>query len=48
VETANAIRQNVIDRVEAMVGLEVVEVNISVDDLYIDSDGDDTQDSRVE
>jgi uncharacterized alkaline shock family protein YloU len=48
VETANAIRQNVIDRIEAMVGLEVVEVNISVDDLYIDSDGDDAQDSRVE
>lgn len=47
-ETANAIRENVIDRVEAMTGLEVVEVNIAVDDLYIDSDGLDSQGSRVE
>jgi uncharacterized alkaline shock family protein YloU len=48
VETANAIRQNVISQIEAMTGLEVVEVNVSVDDLYIPSDGDDnSQDSRV-
>jgi uncharacterized alkaline shock family protein YloU len=47
VETASAIRQNVIDRIEGMTGLEVVEVNVSVDDLYIPSDGDDSQDSRV-
>jgi uncharacterized alkaline shock family protein YloU len=47
VETAEAIRQNVIDRIEGMTGLEVVEVNISVDDLYIESDGPD-QSSRVE
>ena len=48
VETADAIRQNVIERIEGMTGLEVVEVNVSVDDLYIPSDGDeDTQDSRV-
>jgi uncharacterized alkaline shock family protein YloU len=48
VETASAIRQNVIDRIEGMTGLEVVEVNVSVDDLYIPSDGDDSpEDSRV-
>jgi uncharacterized alkaline shock family protein YloU len=47
VETASAIRQNVIDRIEGMTGLEVVEVNVTVDDLYIPSDGDDSQDSRV-
>jgi uncharacterized alkaline shock family protein YloU len=48
IETANAIRQNVIDRIEGMTGLEVVEVNVSVDDLYIPSDdGDDVQESRV-
>jgi uncharacterized alkaline shock family protein YloU len=47
VETTDAIRQNVIERIEGMTGLEVVEVNISVDDLYIESDGDD-QGSRVE
>ena len=46
VETADAIRQNVIERVEGMTGLEVVEVNVSVDDLYIDSEGDD-QSARV-
>jgi uncharacterized alkaline shock family protein YloU len=48
VETANAIRHNVIDRIESMTGLDVVEVNVSVDDLYIDTDGDDSQGSRVE
>ena len=47
VETANAIRHNVIERIEAMTGLEVVEVNISVDDLYIETDSDDNQGSRV-
>jgi uncharacterized alkaline shock family protein YloU len=48
VDTADAIRQNVIDRIEGMTGLEVVEVNVSVDDLYIPSDDDDVnQESRV-
>jgi uncharacterized alkaline shock family protein YloU len=48
VETADAIRQNVIDQIEGMTGLEVVEVNVSVDDLYIPADGDgDAQDNRV-
>ena len=47
VETADAIRQNVIERIEGMTGLEVVEVNVSVDDLYIESDGDE-HGSRVE
>jgi uncharacterized alkaline shock family protein YloU len=49
VETSDAIRENVIDRIEKMTGLDVVEVNISVDDLYIDGDGDGvSQGSRVE
>jgi uncharacterized alkaline shock family protein YloU len=47
VETTDAIRHNVIDRIEGMTGLEVVEVNISVDDLYIETNGDDLG-SRVE
>jgi len=47
VETADAIRSNVIEQIEGMTGLEVVEVNISVDDLSIPSDGDD-DDTRVE
>ena len=49
VQTADAIRHNVIERIESMTGLEVVEVNVSVDDLYIESDSDDSsQSSRVE
>ena len=35
VDVANAVRQNVIGRVEAMTGLEVTEVNVTVDDVYI-------------
>jgi uncharacterized alkaline shock family protein YloU len=34
------VRENVIERVEGMTGLEVTEVNISVDDLFVDADGD--------
>ncbi len=47
IETATAIRENVVDRIEGMTGLEVVEVNVNVDDLYLESDGD-GQDARVE
>ena len=47
VETADAIRQNVIEQIEGMTGLEVVEVNVSVDDLYIESGDDDDHGSRV-
>ncbi|MBW3602140.1 MAG: Asp23/Gls24 family envelope stress response protein [Actinobacteria bacterium] len=32
-EVADAVRENVVDRVESMTGLEVIEVNISVLDL---------------
>ncbi|MGH9066277.1 MAG: Asp23/Gls24 family envelope stress response protein [Acidimicrobiales bacterium] len=38
VEVTQAVRANVIDRLETMTGLEVVEVNISVDDLYLESE----------
>jgi uncharacterized alkaline shock family protein YloU len=48
VEVAEAIRQNVIERIEAMTGLEVVEVNVSVDDLYLEGSDDEDQGSRVE
>ncbi|MGC5005430.1 Asp23/Gls24 family envelope stress response protein [Streptomyces sp. NBC_00353] len=43
-ELAKDVRNNVIDSVEQMTGLEVVEVNINVNDVHIaadDSDGDD-------
>jgi uncharacterized alkaline shock family protein YloU len=46
VETADAIRENVIDRIERWTGLEVVEVNVNVDDLYFDDDSS-KQESRV-
>ncbi|MEO3745703.1 Asp23/Gls24 family envelope stress response protein [Plantactinospora sp. B5E13] len=43
VDVSDAIRRNVVERVQSMTGLEVVEVNINVDDVYVegDQDGDD-------
>ncbi len=38
VEVTEAVRANVISRIESMTGLEVVEVNIAVDDLYIEAE----------
>jgi uncharacterized alkaline shock family protein YloU len=35
VDVAEAIRGNVIQRVETMTGLEVTEVNVSVDDVWL-------------
>jgi uncharacterized alkaline shock family protein YloU len=35
VDLAQSIRNNVIDQIEGMTGLEVTEVNISVDDVYM-------------
>lgn len=35
VDVANAVRENVIGRVEATTGLEVTEVNVTVDDVYL-------------
>ena len=37
-EVADAVRQNVTERIESMTGLEVVEVNIAVTDLTFDTD----------
>ncbi|AYF76678.1 Asp23/Gls24 family envelope stress response protein [Nocardia yunnanensis] len=39
-ELARAIRRSVISAIEQMTGLEVVEVNINVNDVYIDGDDD--------
>lgn len=36
VDVSEAIRRNVIERVESITGLEVTEVNISIDDLYVE------------
>lgn len=47
-ELAKAVRRNVISALERMTGLEVVEVNISVDDVRLptDDDADDTREPR--
>jgi uncharacterized alkaline shock family protein YloU len=39
-ELARAVRRNVITAIEGMTGLEVVEVNINVNDVYIPGDDD--------
>ena len=43
VDVADAVRRNVIDRLEAMTGLDVTEVNITIDDLYVEGQEDDSQ-----
>ncbi len=54
VELARAVRRNVIGAVEQMTGLEVIEVNISVNDIHMPGDDNDSQEpapaptSRVE
>jgi uncharacterized alkaline shock family protein YloU len=48
VEVTEAIRRNVIDRVEGMTGLEVTEVNIAVDDLYVEGEPEEPREQRVQ
>ena len=38
VDVANAVRDNVASRVERMTGLEVTEVNVTVDDIYVEGE----------
>lgn len=47
VDLSHAIRRNVITSVEGMTGLEVTEVNIAVDDVYLAGD-DDEDDSDAD
>jgi uncharacterized alkaline shock family protein YloU len=47
VEVANAVRANIIERVESLSGLEVVEVNVSIDDIYV-AEADEIISIRVE
>jgi uncharacterized alkaline shock family protein YloU len=44
VDVSDAVRRNVVDRVQAMTGLKVIEVNINVDDVFVEGDQD--SDSR--
>lgn len=46
-DLADGIRKNVKSRIEGMLGLEVVEVNIAVNDVYLGG-SDDDEESRVE
>ena len=48
VEVTEAIRLNVIDRVQGMTGLEVIEVNIAVDDLHIEGEPEESKEPRVQ
>ena len=46
---ADAVRRNIIDRVEAMTGLTVIAVDIAVTDLYFaDDDATEEQSPRVQ
>ncbi len=49
-EVADGVRQNVIGSIELMTGLEVTEVNIDVNDVYLpgEDDDDESDESRVE
>jgi uncharacterized alkaline shock family protein YloU len=38
VDVANAVRDNVSSRVERMTGLEVTEVNVTVDDIFLENE----------
>jgi uncharacterized alkaline shock family protein YloU len=42
-DVSQAVRRNVIQRVERMTGLEVTEVNLSVDDVYLGGDDEEQE-----
>lgn len=48
VDVAESIRNNVIAKVEAMTGLEVTEVNVTVDDVYLGDDSSSDEGPRVQ
>ena len=50
VDVSEAIRRNVVDRVQGMTGLKVIEVNINVDDVFVEGDqnGDDDRQQRAQ
>lgn len=48
VEISEAVRRNVIDRIEAITGLTVVEVNITVDDIYVQGEDEPGGEARVQ
>jgi uncharacterized alkaline shock family protein YloU len=46
VDVCDAVRRTVIDRVQSLTGLHVIEVNINVDDVFVE--GDDDHEARVQ
>ncbi len=48
VDLSQAVRDNAIRQVERMTGLEVTEVNISVNDVYLGDEGEDESEPRVQ
>lgn len=48
VDLSQAVRDNVISQVERMSGLEVTEVNISVNDVYLGAESEDDSEPRVQ
>ena len=46
-DLAAAIRRNVVDAVERMTGLEVTEVNITVHDVFLESEQDETEEQTT-
>lgn len=47
VDLASGIRRNVIGSVERMTGLEVTEVNVAVQDVYVPADNEDDDDQEA-
>ena len=48
-DVADGVRQNVMGRIEDMTSLEVVEVNVTVDDVALDNlSDDDSEEARVQ
>jgi uncharacterized alkaline shock family protein YloU len=46
VQITDAVRANVINRIEGMTGLQVTEINITVDDLYVEGQDEDQQEQQ--
>ncbi len=48
VDVTNAVRRNVTERIESMTGLKVVEVNINVDDVFVEGEQEEVKEPRVQ
>ena len=48
VDITRAVRENVMQRIERMTGLEVTEVNVSVDDIYLEDEEQEPAPERVQ